>query len=228
MNSETEQIETTVNIKEVLNWRYTTKAFDTSKKISAENVENIKALLQLSPSSINSQPWHFIIAETEEGKKRLAKGTEGFFSFNEPKVTGASHVVLFCSKTEIDETFLNDINEKEDQDGRYAKEEFKEQGLGAKNLFTNIHKYDLKDAQHWMEKQVYLNIGNFLLGVAALGIDAVPMEGIDMKALDEEFRLREKGYTALVMVGLGYRAEDDFNATLPKSRLSEEEIFTII
>ena len=53
MNSETEQIETTVNIKEVLNWRYTTKAFDTSKKISAENVENIKALLQLSPSSIN-------------------------------------------------------------------------------------------------------------------------------------------------------------------------------
>lgn len=228
MNSETEQIETTVNIKEVLNWRYTTKAFDTSKKISAENVENIKALLQLSPSSINSQPWHFIIAETEEGKKRLAKGTEGFFSFNEPKVTGASHVVLFCSKTEIDEAFLNDINEKEDQDGRYAKEEFKEQSLGAKNLFTNIHKYDLKDAQHWMEKQVYLNIGNFLLGVAALGIDAVPMEGIDMKALDEEFGLREKGYTALVMVGLGYRAEDDFNATLPKSRLTEEEIFTII
>lgn len=216
------------NIKEILNWRYTTKAFDTSRKITSENEENIKALLQMSPSSINSQPWHFIIASSSEGKKRLAKGTSGFFSFNESKVLNASHVVLFCAKTEIHDTFLGHVTDKEDKDGRFANEEFKNQNLGAKQLFTNIHKYDLKDAQHWMEKQVYLNIGNFLLGVATLGIDAVPMEGIDVKALDEEFGLREKGFTAIVMVGLGYRASDDFNSKLPKSRLEKEEIFTII
>ena len=218
----------TIDIQHILNWRYTTKAFDASKKISVENVENIKALLQMSPSSINSQPWHFILANSEEGKKRLAKGTAGFFSFNEPKVLNASHVVLFCAKTEISDDFLQHVTDQEDVDGRFAKEEFKTSNFGAKQLFTHIHKYDLKDAQHWMEKQVYLNIGNFLLGVAALGIDAVPMEGIDVKALDEEFGLREKGYTAVVMVGLGYRSENDFNAKLPKSRLSEEEIFTII
>jgi len=217
-----------IDIQEILKWRYTTKAFDTSKKISEENEENIKAILQLSPSSINSQPWHFVMANSSEGKKRLAKGTAGFYSFNEPKVLNASHVVLFCAKTEINDEFLQHIADKEDDDGRFAKEEFKTQNLGAKQLFTNIHKYDLKDAQHWMEKQVYLNIGQFLLGVATLGIDAVPMEGIDAKALDEEFGLREKGFTALVMVGLGYRSEDDFNAGLPKSRLTEKEIFTII
>ena len=217
-----------IKIKEVLNWRYTLKAFDESRKISPENEENIKALLQMSPSSINSQPWHFILAKTDIGKKRMAKGTSGFFSFNEPKVLQASHVVLFCSKTEIDEKYLQHVTEIEDKHGRFAQEEFKAQSLGAKNIFTDIHKYDLKDAQHWMEKQVYLNVGNFLLGVAALGIDAVPMEGIDVKALDEEFVLREKGYTSLVMVGLGYRSSDDFNAILPKSRLEEEEIFTII
>ncbi|MEP5339904.1 MAG: oxygen-insensitive NAD(P)H nitroreductase [Algibacter sp.] len=217
-----------INIKEVLNWRYTTKAFDTSRKISSENEENIKALLHMSPSSINSQPWHFIIASTNDGKKRLAKGTSGFFSFNEPKVLNASYVILFCAKTDVDEKYLQHITDIEDKDGRFAKEEFKTQNLGAKNLFTDIHKYDLKDAQHWMEKQVYLNIGNLLLGVAALGIDAVPMEGIDVKALDKEFGLREKGYTSLVMVGLGYRDDDDFNARLPKSRLPEKEIFTEI
>lgn len=219
---------TEINIKEILNWRYTTKVFDTSKTISSENVENIKALLQMSPSSINSQPWHFVIADSSEGKKRLAKGTAGFFNFNEPKVLDASHVVLFCAKTEINDDFLQHVTNKEDVDGRFAKEEFKNQNFGAKQLFTNIHKYDLKDAQHWMEKQVYLNVGNFLLGVAALGIDAVPMEGIDIKALDEEFGLREKGFTALVMVGLGYRSDDDFNAKLPKSRLAKDEIFTLI
>lgn len=214
------------NIIETLHWRYTTKSFDPNKKISAENVEHIKTLLQMSPSSINSQPWHFVIASTDEGKAQMAKGTQGFFRFNESKVTQASHVVLFCAKTDIDNSFLNHINNQEDADGRFATEENKTNGLGGKKIFTNIHKYDLKDAQHWMEKQVYLNIGNFLLGVAALGIDAVPMEGIDVKALDETFGLREKGYTALVMVGLGYRAEDDFNAKLPKSRLPENEIFT--
>ena len=217
-----------INIQEILNWRYTTKSFDTSKKITSEDEENIKKLLQMSPSSINSQPWNFVIASSSEGKKRLSKGTAGFFSFNEPKVLNASHVVLFCAKTEINDEFLQHVTDKEDNDGRFAKEEFKNQNLGAKQLFTNIHKYDLKDAQHWMEKQVYLNIGNFLLGVATLGIDAVPMEGIDVKALDEEFGLREKGFTAIVMVCLGYRATDDFNAKLPKSRLEQEEIFTII
>ncbi len=216
------------NIQEILNWRYTTKAFDASKKISATAVEHIENLLQMSPSSINSQPWHFIIASTNEGKKRLAKGAEGFFSFNAPKILDASHVVLFCAKTEIDDVYLQHVTNKEDDDGRFAKEEFKIQNFGAKQLFTNIHKYDLKDAQHWLEKQVYLNIGNFLLGVAALGIDAVPMEGIDVKALDEEFGLREKGFTALVMVGLGYRSADDFNAKLPKSRLSKAETISSI
>ncbi|GAK96563.1 oxygen-insensitivone NAD(P)H nitroreductase [Nonlabens tegetincola] len=216
------------DIIEALKWRYTTKSFDPSKKISKENEEKIKELLQWSPSSINSQPWHFVLTSSEEGKKRLAKGTAGFFSFNESKVTQASHVVLFCTKTEISDQYLSEVTDKEDEDGRFANEDLKEQNLGAKKLFTNIHRYDLKDAQHWMEKQVYLNIGNFLLGVAALGIDAVPMEGIDMKALDEELGLREKGFSSIVMVGLGYRSEDDFNAKLPKSRLNQDDIITVI
>ena len=61
-----------MNIQEVLNWRYSTKEFDSTKKISNENLQKVKDLLQMSPSSTNIQPWHFIIAETEEGKKRVA------------------------------------------------------------------------------------------------------------------------------------------------------------
>ena len=215
-----------MTLKEILDWRYSTKSFDPEKKISDEDVEQIKALLQMSASSINSQPWHFVLASSEEGKRRLTKGTQRFFSFNEKKIMDASHVVLFCSKTDISDKYLAHVTDKEDQDGRFATEELKKQNLSAKKLFTNIHRHDLKDAQHWMEKQVYLNIGTLLLGAGAMKIDAVPMEGIDTKALDEEFDLRSQGYTSLVMVALGYRAEDDFNAKLPKSRLPEEEIFT--
>ncbi len=219
-----------MNLKEVLNWRYTTKEFDPTKKISAANMVEVKNLLRMSPSSVNLQPWHFIIAETTEGKARIAKGTQGFFSFNEPKVTNASAVVLFCSKVDADDEYFNHIADTEDKNGRFPNEDIKNGFLGAVKAFAGIHKYDLKDLQHWMEKQVYLNIGSFLLGVASLGIDATPMEGIDVKALDEEFGLREKGYTSLVAVSLGYRGENDFNSTekTPKSRLPESEIITQI
>lgn len=219
-----------MNLQETLDWRYTTKEYDTSKKISDNDMAEVKNLLRMSPSSVNLQPWHFIVAETTEGKARIAKGTQGFFSFNELKVTSASAVVLFCSKIDADEDYYKHIADTEDKDGRFPNEDIKNGFLGAVKAFAGIHKYDLKDLQHWMEKQVYLNIGSFLLGVASLGIDATPMEGIDMKVLDEEFGLREKGFTSLVAVSLGYRAESDFNSTekTPKSRLPENEIFTVI
>ena len=36
--------------------RYSTKAFDASKKLTAEQAANLKTLLRYSPSSTNSQP----------------------------------------------------------------------------------------------------------------------------------------------------------------------------
>ncbi|GAK77794.1 oxygen-insensitive NAD(P)H-dependent nitroreductase NfsB [Nonlabens ulvanivorans] len=219
-----------MNLKEILNWRYTTKEYDVTKKISESDMSEVKNLLRMSPSSVNLQPWHFIIAKTEEGKTRMAKGAQGFFHFNEPKITNASAVVLFCVKTDANDEYYQHIADTEDKNGRFPNEDIKNGFLGAVKAFAGIHKYDLKDQQHWMEKQVYLNIGSFLLGVASLGIDATPMEGIDVKALDEEFGLREKGFTALVAVSIGYRAESDFNTTdkTPKSRLPESEIFTVL
>lgn len=215
-----------MNLKEVLNWRYTTKEYDETKRISNEDMDQVRNLLRMSASSTNIQPWHFIIAETEEGKKRFSKSTQGFFSFNEAKIMKASHVVAFCSLIDATDEHLSKVLEQEDKDGRYALPEHKQGTDGARKLFKNIHKYDLKDVNHWMEKQVYLNIGNFLLGVASMGIDATPMEGFDMKAFDEEFGLREEGLTSICLVSIGYRADSDFNAKLPKSRLPENEVIT--
>lgn len=91
-----------------------------------------------------------------------------------------------------------------------------------------MHRKELKDDDQWMAKQVYLNVGNFLLGVAAMGLDAVPIEGIDFAILDEEFDLKAKGYTSLVVVPVGHHSVEDFNATLPKSRLPQSTTITEI
>lgn len=213
-----------MEIMKVLESRYSTKEFDPNKKISDADMKVVESLLQLSPSSTNVQPWHFIVASTEEGKKRVAKASQGFFSFNEPKILEASAVVVFASRHDISEDYLLEVLAKEDADGRFAEEEWKMQTHGGRSIFVNFHKYDFKDVQHWAEKQLYLNLGNFLLGLATMGIDALPMEGLDMKVLDEEFSLREKGYTSAIVVAIGYKKDNDFNANLPKSRLPKETI----
>lgn len=219
-----------MNLTEIVNKRYSTKAFDPNKKITAEDFEQLKSLLQMSPSSVNIQPWHFVIAATEEGKHRMAKGVQGNYKFNEAKILNASHVVLFCSKTNVDEAYKDKIAEAEANAGRFPNEQIKQMTKDGRTLFTNIHKELLKDEQHWLEKQVYLNIGQFLLGAAVLGIDACPMEGIDAKILDNEFGLAEKGFTAITAVALGYGLETDFNipTKTPKSRLPFDEILTVV
>ena len=214
------------NITEAMNWRYSTKEFDTNKKISAADFQSLKDILRLSPSSTNIQPWHFVIADDEAGKARIAKGTQGMFDFNTAKVKDASHVIIFCSRIYADDEFLHEVLDKEDTDGRFAEPKFKEQMHQVRKMFLDIRRYEQKDEPHWLVEQVYLNMGALLLGAATLGIDAVPMEGADLKALDEEFELRSKGYTAVAVISLGYRSEDDFNADLPKSRLSEASIIT--
>ncbi len=217
-----------MNLIEIMERRYSTKKFDNTRKISAEDMKQIKELLRLSASSVNTQPWHFIIASSEEGKKQISKSTQGFYAFNDEKVLTASDIVVLCARTSMDEDYLQHILEKEDQDGRFVNEEIKNGMHGGRSTFVNFHKNDYNDLQYWMDKQVYLNMGSLLLGSAVLGIDAVPMEGFDVKVLNEELGLTEKGLTAVALVPLGYKANDDFNAQLPKSRLSEEEVFTTI
>jgi len=115
-----------MSLLETLNKRYSTKEFDTSKKISEENMKLMEDLLQLAPSSTNAQPWHFIMATTDEGKKRIAQSAEGVFSFNKDKVLDASAVIVFCGRHDVDEAFLLEVLEQEDKDGRFEKQQFKD------------------------------------------------------------------------------------------------------
>lgn len=217
-----------MDIIEILEKRYTTKAYDSTKKLTEEELAKIEKLLQLSPSSTNSQPWGFIVATTDDGKKRIAKATQGDCKGNEPKVLDASAVIIFASRVNICCKYLDKLLAQEEKDGRFPTADLKEISKNARNKFSKMHKFDLKDISHWTEKQVYLNAGNFLLGVASMGLDATPIEGIDLKVINQEFDLPENGLTATLVISVGHRKEDDFNATLPKSRLNIDDIITRI
>ncbi len=215
-----------MNLARIATTRKTTKAFDPARKIPAELFAQLETLLRYAPSSVNSQPWHFVIASGEEGKARIAKAAQGGYAYNEPKIRNASHVIVFCARQTLDESHLLAVLEQEDRDGRFATPEAKAGQHKSRSFYANLHVNEYKDAQIWMQKQLYLAFGTLLLGAATLEIDACPMEGFDARILDEELGLPAKGLTSVVIASLGYHSDEDFNAKLPKSRLPAEAVIT--
>lgn len=208
--------------------RYTTKTFDPKKKIDAALMEQLQTLLRFTPSSVNSQPWHYVIAASDGARGKMATATTGPYGGNEAKVLNASHVVVLCARTELDDAHLARVLEREEEDGRFKTAEAKEMQTRGRGFYVNLHRNELHDTEAWMEKQVYIALGSLLLGAAALEVDATPIEGFDRVVLDEALGLAERGLKSVVLVALGYRSGDDFNAGLPKSRLPADELFTFL
>lgn len=217
-----------MDITKLITSRYTTKAYDRSRRIDAALIDQLKVLLRYAPTSTNSQPGHFVIAASDEAKTKVAHATTGPYAGNEQKVLKASHVVVLCRQAELDDAHLQRVLEQEERDGRFKNAEAKEMQVRGRGYYVNMHRNELHDTDHWMEKQVYIALGALLLGAAMLEIDATPIEGFDRAVMDEELGLNARGLKSVVIAALGYRSADDFNAALPKSRLPEADIFTLL
>ena len=208
-----------MNVAEIATTRYTSKAFDPTRTIPDSVLDQLRTVLRFAPSSVNSQPWHFIVAGSAEGKARIAQTLQGTYAYNAPKVQNASHVVVFCARTDLDEAHLASLLAQEDRDGRFASTEARAGQDKSRHYYVGLHRDERQDLAEWIDRQVYIALGTLMFSAAALGVDACPMEGIDVDALDAALGLREKGLRSVVLLALGYRGEGDFNARLPKSRL---------
>lgn len=191
----------------LMNQRYTTKKYDNSKRIEHAKIEELKEILHLSPSSINSQPWQFTFVSDKEVKTKLSEVSW----LNTSKVLDSDTVVVFSS--------INNV-------ALFEQQIEKELPEGAVNYYKEFIK-PLPEAQikAWFAKQVYLSLGVFLSACAEMGIDATPMEGIEPKNYDKI--LNQTDYSTLVAVAIGYRDVEDFNQPSKKPK-SRRDINTVI
>ncbi|ENX33676.1 hypothetical protein F889_02339 [Acinetobacter colistiniresistens] len=206
--------------------RYATKAYDAEKKIPQAQFEKLLEVLRFSPSSVNIQPWHFLVAESDEAKQRIASALTGNYVYNAAKVLNSSHTLVFCTRTDISAEYLEQLLQQDDLSGRFKDEAAKQGQRDTRHGYVEFYRNELKNLPAWMENQTYLALGQLLFAAGLEGIDATPMEGFDRELINKEFGLAEKGLKASVVVALGYRSETDFNAKLPKSRLPDEVVFT--
>ena len=215
-----------MDLLKITQTRYTTKAYDPSKKIPAEQFERLLEILRLAPSSINIQPWHFFIADHDAAKQRIAKALVGTYAYNAPKVLDSSHTILFCTKADINELHLENLLNRDDLSGRFKDESAKEGQKNTRAGYIHYYRNEKGDIQRWAENQTFIALGQILLAAGIEGIDATPIGGFDEQIINDELKLTEKGLVPSVLLTLGYRSESDFNAKLPKSRLNKETIFT--
>ncbi len=211
-----------------LNHRYTTKKYDATKRISTEDIEIIKEALRLSPSSVNSQPWKFIILESDAAKKRFAATFANKFEINRKHATEASHTILFAYNPRFTREYYRQVIDDEINAGRLTRENSAERmrlGMFFADLNTDESGYN----GNWTKAQTYLALGNVLHTAMRLHIDSTPMEGIDSDLIAEIFREELGGYVCELALALGYRLEgEDVNSTLPKARRPQENVITVL
>ncbi|MFW1860007.1 NAD(P)H nitroreductase [Acinetobacter defluvii] len=208
--------------------RYTTKAYDATQKIPQEKFERLLEILRLSPSSINIQPWHFFIADRDEAKQRIAKALVGKYAYNAAKVLDSSHTILFCTQADISEQHLDHLLAQDDRSGRFKDDTAKQGQKDSRTGYVDYYRNEKGDIQRWAENQTFIALGQALLAAGIEGIDATPIGGFNEEIIIEELSLTEKGLIPSVLLTLGYRSEQDFNAKLPKSRLNPQDIFTTL
>lgn len=215
-----------MNILHSAQKRYATKAFDPSKTLDQTQIDALKSILHLSPSSINLQPWHFIVAISDDAKAKIAKACPDALVYNAEKIKDAAMVVVFCAKTSVSQADVERVIDQEHEDGRFPNEDAKHARKQVLSGYVERLNEDPNRAKAWIDKQTYIALGNVLLAAADMDIDSVPIEGFLPDVVDAEFDLLAKGYHSTVLAAFGYRSDNDFNADLPKSRLPEETLFT--
>jgi nitroreductase/dihydropteridine reductase len=210
-----------------LKWRHSTKKYDATRKIPQEDLDVLFEAMRLSASSINSQPWKFVVIESNQAKERMSKTFAHKHQYNQPHVFDSSHIILFAYNPHYTRDDYAQVVDKGIEDGR-TKLKDRESAFGVFS-FAEFYTDETGNTSGWTKAQTYLALGNTLHVLARLRIDSTPLEGIDIDLVNEEFKEELDGYQCDVALAIGYRhPENDFNATLPKSRLSLDRILVKI
>ena len=207
------------NYIDSLNWRYAVKKYDTTKKVSTEDLEFLKEAVRLSVSSVGLQPYKIFVVETQALKEQLAEAAGGN---NKNIFADASHLFIFANEVNVGTTHVDVyINNISAQRG-VAKEAVS--GFGD---YINGFLAGLTEEQKnvWTAKQAYIALSTLINTAAILKVDATPMEGFDAAKINHILGLEEKGLNAAVVAAIGYRHEEDAVQHAKKVRKPNNELF---
>lgn len=209
-----------MNLIDSLQWRYATKQFDASKKISAADLQTLQDAVSLAPTSYGLQPFRVLLITDPELREKLKAAAYG-----QPQITDASHLFVFAHKLDITEAYIDDFMQRTAQ----------ARGIETESLagYSQVIKGSVAGKSPeaiaaWNQRQAYIALGHLLVAAATHHIDACPMEGFDPASVDKILGLAEQGLATAVIAAVGYRSAEDKMQLAAKVRLPQSELFVNI
>lgn len=199
-----------INPIEHLEWRYATKKFDNSKKLTEEKINILKEAFNLTATSYGLQPIKLLVIKNQKIKDDLMPLT-----MHQMQVQDASHLLIYCVVTAIDKEYVTKYFELVENKRGTSKT------ILAPFRDILIEEFKQKDEEEifaWAKNQAYLAMGNLLTVCALEKIDSCPIEGFEPEKYDDYLNLNEKGLKSVLVMPIGYRATDDFFAEFKKVR----------
>ncbi|NQY05726.1 MAG: NAD(P)H-dependent oxidoreductase [Flavobacteriaceae bacterium] len=205
-----------MDLLQALQWRYATKKFDETKEVSKEKIDLLKKAFNLTATSYGLQPLQLVVIKNKAIQKDLVS-----HSYQQQQVAQASHLLVICIETVIDDRYIDKHFEREiairgtDPEILKPFETHLKESFGAKKQ---------EDIELWATKQAYIALGTLLTACAMEEIDACPMEGFIPSEYDKLLHLKEKNLKSVLVLPVGYRAEDDIFSDFQKVRKKIDEL----
>ena len=209
-----QKLKVTNDFDQIVNGRRSIKLYDPTVKISREEMSEIIAQASRAPSSINLQPWRFLVIDSEEGKEKLLP----LASFNSNQVKTSSAVIAIFGD-------LNNFDYAEEIFGKavelgYMPAEVKEMQLNYFTpLFEEISKEQMKDTVMLDSGLVAMQL---MLVARSYGYDTNPIGGYDKEQIAEVFGMDKERYVPVMLISIGKGVNEGY----PSYRLPVETITT--
>ncbi|MGJ1296706.1 NAD(P)H-dependent oxidoreductase [Sphingobacterium spiritivorum] len=205
-----------MSLLEDLSWRYATKKYDPSKKVSTEDVHKIIEAARLAPTSSGLQQFRVLLITNQELKEKIVP-----VAMDQQIIADCSHLLVFAAwdqytEQRIDEIYNRTTDERELPRGRFSSYTDRLKSLylqqSAEENFVHT------------ARQAYIGFGLAIAQAAELKIDTTPVEGFNNQQLDELLGLTEKGLKSVTLLPIGYRDnEGDWLVNMKKVRNPQSE-----
>lgn len=187
----------------VLN-RRSIREYDTNVKINKEEMTRILEDATRAPSSVNLQPWRFVIVESEEGKEKLRP----FMRFNTKQNDTSSAMILLFGDMEC-YRLTETIYDQAVRDAHMPKEVRDRQ---VNNILPAYQSFTSEKMNDVVRLDCGLVAMQLMLVARSYGYDTNPIGGFIEEGLAEAFGLDEKRYVPIMVISIGKAMEDGYHS----------------
>lgn len=205
-----------MEIIEKLQWRYATKKFNPDKKLSDQQLNVLIQAFNLTATSYGLQTMKLVVVANQDLKNSLLP-----FAYHQKQVVQASHILVLCIQNDISET---DVDDYFDAVETIRKTPTNVLTPFRSQLKSTIGSMQNSTKQEWAIRQAYIALGNLMTVCAIEQIDSCPMEGFMPEKVDEVLNLKSHNLTSVLLLPVGFRADDDMFSSFKKVRKPIEEV----